>query len=362
LRVLLLLLLGAHALWGASARSLVEEGNAAYEQERFEEALELYRQAAEAAPDAPEAHFNRGDALYRSGDHEGAVSAFERAAQLAQERGDDELEARSRYNLGNAFYQEGRKPLEFDPQAAVESLERSVRAYREALRIDPELAEAAENLELAKRALKEALVRRRSQPKGGQGGEQDELQKELSEQIERQKDLSKQSDELDKRKREDPRDEGTQQESEQLSEQQKELEQKSRELSEKMQEPSQQEAREQMEQARQRQQQASQQLQNQQTAEASESQREAAERMQQALDALEGQGREGEQQQAEAQQQPGEQQQAQPQEARNPQDSQQTSAQMLEVSPQDILDLERSYRKVRQQQTQGGKKTVEKDW
>ena len=362
MKTLALMLLGAATLLGASARSLVSSGNEAYEQERFEDALALYQQAAQASPEAPETHFNRGDALYRREDFDGAVSAFERAAQLARGRGDAELEARSRYNLGNAFYQNGKRPMEVDPQSAVESLERSVKAYREALRADPQLREAAENQELAKLALREALERRKNQPAGGQGGEQDELQKELSEQIERQKDLSKKSEELDKRQQENPRDQGMQQESQQLSQQQKELEQKSQELSDKMQEPSQQQAREQMEQARQQQQEASRQLENQQTAQAAESQQEAADRMQQALDALQGEGKEGDRESDPQQAQNEQPQQGQQRQTQNPRDSQQTSAQMLEVSPQDILDLERAYRRVREQQTLGGKKTVEKDW
>lgn len=358
MRLVVAFLVGIPALFGASARSLVSDGNAAYEQKRFEEAVELYQRAAAAAPEAPETHFNRGDALYRGAEYEDAVSAFEQAAQLARARGDAQLEARSRYNLGNAFYRQGKKPMQFDPASAIESLQRSVRAYREALRVDPELREAAENLELAKLALKEALERKRQQPSGGQGGEQNETEKELSEQIERQKDLSDKSQELDRRRQENPRDEQQRQESEQLAQQQQQLERDGEELSEQMQEPSQQEARERLEQARQKQQQASEQLQNQQAAEAAESQREAAEQMQQALDSL--QGRESERE-ADPQESTGE-QQARPQQAQNPRDSQQTSAQMLEVSPQDILDLERAYRRVREQQELAGQKTVEKDW
>ncbi|MCI0441369.1 MAG: tetratricopeptide repeat protein, partial [Chloroflexi bacterium] len=62
-----------------SARSLVQQGNQAYESKNYQEALDAYEKAAEIEPDSPRIWFNKGDALYQQGEFEKALDAYEQA-------------------------------------------------------------------------------------------------------------------------------------------------------------------------------------------------------------------------------------------------------------------------------------------
>jgi Ca-activated chloride channel family protein len=116
----------------ASARAMVEEGNRLFEEGRLDEALRQYTQAQVEDPEAPEIHLNIGNVLYRQGEFEKAKEAYRRAFQ-AQNRA---LAESARYNSGTASLSAG-------------ELESAVEDFREALRLNPEDADARRNLELA---------------------------------------------------------------------------------------------------------------------------------------------------------------------------------------------------------------------
>ena len=94
-----LFVVGVVSLPAQSARQFVQQGNEAYQQEKYGDALTAYEQAAEVEPDAPGVWFNKGDALYQQGEFEKAIDAYEQAALRSQ---DPSLEARSKFNQGNA--------------------------------------------------------------------------------------------------------------------------------------------------------------------------------------------------------------------------------------------------------------------
>ncbi|MGD8699702.1 MAG: tetratricopeptide repeat protein, partial [Gemmatimonadales bacterium] len=54
-------------------RAEVSEGNALYEQGRYDEALEKYLDALRAAPNSPVIRFNEGNALYKGQEFERAL-------------------------------------------------------------------------------------------------------------------------------------------------------------------------------------------------------------------------------------------------------------------------------------------------
>ncbi|MBI3563715.1 MAG: VWA domain-containing protein [Elusimicrobia bacterium] len=132
------LALALAALAAAPARALgdglLRDGNRKYGQEKYDEALELYGQAAARRPNDPRPAFNAGDALYRLDRASDAAGAF---ASVAGRRGAPApLRAASLYNLGNALYQNG------DYAGAAD-------AYRKALALDPSDADARKNLVVA---------------------------------------------------------------------------------------------------------------------------------------------------------------------------------------------------------------------
>lgn len=182
----LLLAAWAAPAWGASAESRLRQGNRLYEKGRYEEALERYGAAAGRRPRDPRPLFNAGAALYRLERGEDAASAW--GAVAARTDLPPDTRARAFYNLGGARFQAG------DYQGAVD-------AYRAALRLAPEDADARHNLVVALKRLRQPPPKGGSQnpkkdpPKDqdGGGGEppppsakprpQDSLTKEEAEQV-----------------------------------------------------------------------------------------------------------------------------------------------------------------------------------
>lgn len=176
-----------------SARELVLRGNQAYERGDPRAALEAYRRAAAAKPEAAVTDFNQGAALYDLQAYKEAAQAFEAAALKAQ---DARLAAESLYNAGNAYFRSGEMLAEQNPQQGLAALEASAVRYREALERAPQLEQAAKNLELARRAMlrlredaqknaeKQAVEQQQQRQQQGQEAQpqgQEETQKELTE-------------------------------------------------------------------------------------------------------------------------------------------------------------------------------------
>ena len=120
-----------------------------YENERFAEALRVYRDAQLEDPESPLLKFNIGGALYKIEDLQGALAEFDEVSQQS----DDALRASSLYNMGNVYFRQRQFP-----QAA--------QSFKEALAHDPQDEDARANLELALRYLQE-----QQQPQSGQKGE-----------------------------------------------------------------------------------------------------------------------------------------------------------------------------------------------
>ena len=97
-------LAAAPAVFAQSARTLVRQGNEAYQKEEYSSALESYEKAAEQAPDSPRIWFNRGSALYKEGQYDKAMDAFEQAALSSD---DPVIEALSKFSQGNTSFRKG---------------------------------------------------------------------------------------------------------------------------------------------------------------------------------------------------------------------------------------------------------------
>lgn len=134
---------------------LVDQGTAAYDQNRFDEALEKFDAAAQERPSDPRVQYDRGLALHKLGRNEEARAAFERARELDR---DGQLSSKIDYNLGNVAVAEN------DRQEAI-------RRYRAALRKDPADPLARHNLEVLLKNLppKESPGSDGGTPDGGKG-------------------------------------------------------------------------------------------------------------------------------------------------------------------------------------------------
>ncbi len=113
-----------------AGRDQVAEGNRLYEEGKFDEAHQMYLEALRENPESSLIRFNSGNALYQSQDFQRAMEAY----QQAIDSGDPELASAAWYNLGNSLYRG-------------QQLEPSLEAYKQALRLDPDDVDAKHNLE-----------------------------------------------------------------------------------------------------------------------------------------------------------------------------------------------------------------------
>jgi len=127
----------------------------AYKDGRYKEAADLYEQALVDLPDSPELHFDRGDALFKLHDLDQAKAEYLRAL----ETDDNLLAAKAYYNLGNVHYQISLNAMRTFRDAVTPARE-AMRHYRDALGLDPDLADAMYNLELADRLLEDLSEQR----------------------------------------------------------------------------------------------------------------------------------------------------------------------------------------------------------
>ena len=343
----------------ASIRSLVNEGNDAYRQEAYEKAIAAYDRAAEQDSDSAYAALNRANALYRSENFSEAIAAYELAVQRSLDRGRADLEAGGRYNLGNALYKQGEQLAEQNPQAGIDLLSKAVRSYKDAFRLNRGLTDAAHNVEVARRLIRQ-LREKAEQQQQQQDGEQNqdpnqERKSDLQKAADKQKELAEKSKQLDEerqRNRDTESRRRQQQQSEQLADRQEDL----REQTEQMARDADPQTRRRLENAAESQRQAQEKLEQNQPEQAEERQRKAAEELQQAADSQRDRQQAGEQseQQAEQQQPPPAQPSGQRQQAKN-------SAQQA-LTAADILDKEKRDKSARQALRRARIVPVEKDW
>jgi tetratricopeptide (TPR) repeat protein len=185
-------------LRGQSVRSLVNDGNGLYEQQRFNDAEISYRKALEKEPGLVEGHFNLGNSLYKQGEFDKSVREYQNAALNAQQK---ETKASAYYNIGNAHLKGG-------------DYQNAVRAYVESLKINPADEEAKYNLSYALQRLKE------QQPQQNQNEQGQEKNKE---QQQDRNDQNKNSDQRQEQPKQDRQQQQQDQERQQQEKQERQI-------------------------------------------------------------------------------------------------------------------------------------------
>ena len=190
--------------------------------------LRANAQALLTKPDArAESVYNAGVNMYRAGEFELAGELFAAAASNAKAM----IAARSMYNRGTTSYAQSLKsmqtagenpqPAPDAQQAVIESLERSLRELKDAVRADPTNIDARANAELAYRVLKDL---KREQEKQQQKDEQKQDEEKKDE--EKKDDQKKDDQKKDGEKKDDQKKDGEKKDGEKKDEEKKDGEKK----------------------------------------------------------------------------------------------------------------------------------------
>ncbi len=166
-------------------------------------------------PDArAESVYNAGVNMYRAGEFELAGELFAAAASNAKAM----IAARSMYNRGTTSYAQSLKSMQTageNPQpspdaqqAVIESLERSLRELKDAVRADPTNIDARANAELAYRVLKDLKKEQEKQQQKDEQKQDEEKKDDQKKDDEKKDDQKKDGEKKDDQKKDDEKKDG----------------------------------------------------------------------------------------------------------------------------------------------------------
>lgn len=142
-------------------RTLVYEGNEKFNGKDYDGASAKYMEAIKANDKDFTAHYNLGNALYKSKKYEEAKAEFEKAQRLSQTIPD---KAAALHNLGNAYMQ-------------MKQPEKAAEFYKQSLKQNPYSEPTRKNYEIAKLKEKENQQKKQQQNNSGKGGGGENQQK-----------------------------------------------------------------------------------------------------------------------------------------------------------------------------------------
>jgi tetratricopeptide (TPR) repeat protein len=129
-----MLCLGAHA----QTNRYVRDGNKLYEQRKYKEAAADYQKALQKNPNYVPGLFNLGNSLYQQKQFDAARKVLSATAKKTNDKGG---KAGANYNIGNTYM-------------AQQKWEDAIDAYKQALRNNPQDADAKYNLSYAREMMK----------------------------------------------------------------------------------------------------------------------------------------------------------------------------------------------------------------
>ena len=176
-----------------SKGTLVEKGNTLFQNGDYDGALDAYEEAAVFDPESPRILFNKGAALYKKEDYAAAKDAFQQSALKTK---DIVFEANARFNTGLCFFKQGERQKDSDLNKTLEAYGASIQAFQEALKLNPDLTGAAENIELVRLMMKSVLDEIKKQEDAAQKQQEAmrKTAKKIEDLIDKQTDLLKQSE------------------------------------------------------------------------------------------------------------------------------------------------------------------------
>lgn len=217
-----LMIFAASALQASPSSALRE-----YEAGNFHTALDEFRKLSQQKTNDLRLSYNAGTAAYRAKQLEDAQKYFNAAAASP----DLLLQQQAYYNLGNTLFEAGDQVTEPDKKKA--AWENSIKSFQNSLKLNPQDADAKNNLDLVKKKLEELRKQEQQQSKNDKDKDKKDQDKEKQDGKDQQKkdDQKDQQnqDSKDKQKSEKPDDKSKEDQARQDKEQQKNSEQQSKE-------------------------------------------------------------------------------------------------------------------------------------
>ncbi len=184
--------------WADEVYTKNAKANRLYEKGKYEEALKLYDDALLGSPGDKKLSANKGSALYKMGQYEGAQQSYDAASSTEDKR----ARADVLYNRGNALFRQGQELEAGGNPAAMEKYKAAYEDYVGALKQRPKDMDAKWNLQLAYQRIKQMQNqqnqsnqdqqnkqnRQQDQNKHGQKNQQDEKNQDKKQQEQQQQD------------------------------------------------------------------------------------------------------------------------------------------------------------------------------
>lgn len=206
-RTLALVLVTMTATMAASAQSpnaRIRSGNRYYKKKQVDQSVQEYRSAVQQAPDNPTANYNLGNAQFRKNNFDEAARSYD--ATIKNSPNDKAMQQKSYYNKGVAMIKQ-------------KKLQESIDAWKQALKLDANDADARENLE-------KALMQQKQQ--------QQQQQKNQNDQKKEQKEKKEEKKEQQQQQQQQPRPQPSRLNKQQVEQLLKALEQKENDLQNKI--------------------------------------------------------------------------------------------------------------------------------
>lgn len=188
--ILILITLSVSLGYSQADTKLLRSADDAYIAEQYDDAELLYRKARQAESSL-QANFNLGNATFQQERYEEAVDHYTNAINKTKS---NETSSDAYYNLGNAYFQ-FQKP------------EEAIEAYKQAIRKNPNNDEAKYNLAVLKESLKQQQQQEQQQQQQNQDGESGEENEENNEQQENQEEGEQEEQEGEESQPQDPNEE-----------------------------------------------------------------------------------------------------------------------------------------------------------
>jgi tetratricopeptide (TPR) repeat protein len=171
-----LFMLITSALFSQVENKDIRRGNKYYKQGNYDKSIPEYRKALEKNPENPKANYNLGNAEFRNEKWPDASTAFDKAFSSTNENG---FKEKAVYNKGVSFSKQ-KKLLE------------SIDAYKTALKLKPDDADARHNLQ-------KALLELKKQNQSNDQKQNKEQKKEQKQQQKKQEKPKEQQSKFNKR-------------------------------------------------------------------------------------------------------------------------------------------------------------------